>query len=29
MKKVCGAPIADDRIDPVSEYLARNYGIGS
>ena len=29
MKKVYGAPIADDQIDPVSEYLARNYGSGS
>jgi len=29
MKKVYGAPIADDQIDPVSEYLARNYGNGS
>ncbi len=29
MKKVYGAPIADDQIDPVAEYLARNYGSGS
>lgn len=29
MKKVYGASIPDDQIDPVSEYLARNYGSGS
>ena len=28
MKKVYGAPIPDDQIDPVSDYLARNYGSG-
>jgi hypothetical protein len=26
MKKVYGAPIADDQIEPLSQYLARNYG---
>ncbi|HZO23019.1 MAG TPA: hypothetical protein VFB37_11005 [Steroidobacteraceae bacterium] len=26
MKKVYGAPIPDDQIDSVAEYLARNYG---
>jgi hypothetical protein len=29
MKKVYGAPIADEQIDPLSEHLARNYGSGS
>jgi len=29
MKKVYGAPIADDQIDAVAAYLARNYGSGS
>jgi mono/diheme cytochrome c family protein len=29
MKKVYGAPIADDQIDAVSAYLARTYGSGS
>jgi len=29
MKKVYGAPVTDDEIDPLSEYLARNYGSGS
>ena len=29
MKKVYGAPIADDQIDALSAYLARNYGSGS
>jgi len=29
MKKVYGAPIADDQIDAVSAYLARSYGSGS
>jgi len=28
MKKVYGAPIPDDQIDPLSDYLARNYGTG-
>lgn len=28
MKKVYGAPIPDDQIDPLAEYLARNYGSG-
>ncbi len=28
MKKVYGAPIPDDKIDALSEYLARNYGTG-
>jgi mono/diheme cytochrome c family protein len=26
MKKVYGAPIPDDQIDSVAEYLTRNYG---
>lgn len=26
MKKVYGAPIADEQIDAVAEYLTRNYG---
>jgi mono/diheme cytochrome c family protein len=26
MKKVYGAPIADDQIEPLSQYLARSYG---
>jgi sulfite dehydrogenase (cytochrome) subunit B len=26
MKKVYGAPIADDQIEPLSQYFARNYG---
>ncbi|MBS0326104.1 MAG: cytochrome c [Proteobacteria bacterium] len=26
MKKVYGAPIPDDRIDELADYLARNYG---
>jgi mono/diheme cytochrome c family protein len=29
MKKAYGAPIADDQIDAVAAYLARNYGSGS
>ncbi len=29
MKKVYGAPIADDQIDPVSTYLAHSYGSGN
>jgi mono/diheme cytochrome c family protein len=28
MKKVYGAPIPDDQIDPVADYLARSYGTG-
>lgn len=28
MKKVYGAPIPDDQIDPVADYLTRNYGVG-
>jgi len=28
MKKVYGAPIPDDQIDPLSDYLSRNYGTG-
>ncbi len=28
MKKVFGAPIPDDQIDPVAAYLARTYGSG-
>lgn len=28
MKKVYGAPIPDEQIDKVAEYLARNYGTG-
>jgi len=26
MKKVYGAPIPDDQIDPIAQYLARTYG---
>jgi hypothetical protein len=26
MKKVYGAPIPDDQISPIAEYLARSYG---
>ncbi len=29
MKKVYGAPIPDDQIDPVAAYLARTYGSGN
>ena len=29
MKKVYGAPIADDQVDSVAEYLARTYGTGA
>src|SRR5271165_5844094 len=29
MKKVYGAPIADDQIDAVAAYLARSYGSGN
>jgi sulfite dehydrogenase (cytochrome) subunit B len=29
MKKVYGAPIPDDQINIVAEYLARSYGTGS
>lgn len=29
MKKVYGAPIADDQVDALSAYLARSYGSGS
>jgi mono/diheme cytochrome c family protein len=29
MKKVYGAPIADDQIDSVAAYLARSYGSGA
>ena len=29
MKKVYGAPIADDQIDALAAYLARSYGVGS
>lgn len=29
MKKVYGAPIPEDQIDPVAAYLARNYGVGA
>ncbi|MBX9810623.1 MAG: cytochrome c [Burkholderiales bacterium] len=28
MKKVYGAPIQDDQIDLLADYLARNYGAG-
>ena len=28
MKKVYGAPIPDDQIDPIADYLARSYGAG-
>jgi hypothetical protein len=28
MKKVYGAPIPDDQIDALSDYLARSYGTG-
>lgn len=28
MKKVYGAPIPDDQIDPLSDYLSRTYGTG-
>ena len=28
MKKVYGAPIPDDQIDPVADYLTRSYGVG-
>jgi hypothetical protein len=28
MKKVYGAPIPDDQIAPIAEYLAANYGSG-
>ena len=27
MKKVYGAPIADEQVDPLAQYLARNYGV--
>jgi len=27
MKKVYGAPVPDDQIDPIAAYLARNYGL--
>ena len=26
MKKVYGAPVADEQIDAIAEYLAQNYG---
>jgi sulfite dehydrogenase (cytochrome) subunit B len=29
MKKVYGAPIPDDQVEAVAEYLARSYGTGS
>jgi mono/diheme cytochrome c family protein len=29
MKKVYGAPIQDDQIDPIARYLAENYGTGN
>ncbi len=29
MKKVYGAPIPEDQIDPVAAYLARAYGSGN
>ena len=28
MKKVYGAPIPDDQIEPLADYLTRNYGTG-
>jgi mono/diheme cytochrome c family protein len=28
MKKVYGAPIPDDQIDPIAQYLTREYGEG-
>jgi sulfite dehydrogenase (cytochrome) subunit B len=28
MKKVYGAPIQDDQIDPIAQYLAETYGTG-
>lgn len=28
MKKVYGAPIPDDQIDPIAQYLTREYGDG-
>jgi hypothetical protein len=28
MKKVYGAPIPDGQIDPLADYLTRNYGVG-
>jgi hypothetical protein len=29
MRKVYGAPIPDDQVDVVADYLARSYGIGN
>jgi mono/diheme cytochrome c family protein len=29
MKKVYGAPVPDEQIDLIAEYLARNYGSGT
>lgn len=29
MKKVYGAPIPDDQIDPIAQYLTRAYGDGA
>jgi len=28
MKRVYGAPIPDNQIDPIAQYLAENYGTG-